>query len=42
MNGYRLAVDPDNGESFLIDEVVQKRSAIEEIATWLETHMKKV
>ena len=42
MNGYRLKVEPDDGESFLIDEVIQKRIPIEEIATWLEVHMKKI
>ena len=42
MNGYRLKVEPDIGESFLIDEVIQKRIPVEDIATWLETYMKKV
>ena len=42
MNGYRLQVEPDNGESFLIDEVIQKRIPIKDIATWLETKMQKV
>jgi death-on-curing protein len=42
MNGYRIKVEPDVGESFLIDEVIQKRIPIEDIATWLETYMKKV
>ena len=42
MNGYRLKVEADNGESFLIDEVIQKRFPIKDIATWLETYMQKV
>ncbi len=42
MNGYRLKVEPDNGESFLINKAIQKRIPIEDIATWLETYMKKV
>ena len=42
MNGYRLNVEADNGESFLIDEVIQKRIPIKDIATWLETYMQKV
>ena len=42
MNGYRIKVEPGIGESFLIDEVIQKRIPIEDIATWLETYMKKV
>ena len=39
MNGYRLNVDPDNGESFLINDVIQKRIPLEDIATWLEKRM---
>jgi death-on-curing protein len=42
MNGYRLKIEPDNGESFLIDEVIQKRIPIKDIATWLETYMQKI
>jgi len=42
MNGYRLGVKPDDGESFLIDHVIQKKIAIEDIASWLETGMKRV
>jgi len=42
MNGYRIEVKPDIGESFLIDEVIHKKAPVEDIATWLETCMKKV
>lgn len=42
MNGYRLKVESGSGESFLINEVIQKKVPIEDIATWLETHMKEV
>lgn len=42
MNGYRLSITPDDGESFLIDHVIQKRIAIEAIASWLESSMKSV
>ena len=42
MNRYRLSVNPDAGESFLIDQVIQKRATIEVIAAWLEDCMKKV
>ena len=42
MNGYRLKVDPDNGESFIIDRVIKKKIDIAEIASWLEKHMKAV
>ena len=42
MNGYRFSVRADEGEKFMIDQVIQKRTAIEDIATWLEGAMKKV
>lgn len=42
MNGYRLIVKPDDGESFLVEQVIQKRVTIEVIAAWLEGCMKKV
>ncbi len=42
MNGYRLKVDPDNGESFLINDVIKKKASIEIISQWIEKHMKKV
>jgi prophage maintenance system killer protein len=42
MNGYRLSVKADEGETFLVNHVIQKRMAIEDIATWLESRMKRV
>ena len=42
MNGYRLIVKPDDGETFLVEQVIQKRVTIEVIAAWLEGCMKKV
>ena len=42
MNGYRLKVDPDNGESFLVEEVIEKKADLNFIAIWLEKNMKKV
>lgn len=42
MNGYRLKVDADNRESFIIDRVIKAKADIEEIAKWLEKHMKAV
>ena len=42
MNGYRLEVEADDGESFLIDKAIQKRVQIEDIASWLETCMREV
>ena len=40
MNGYRLKVDPDNGESFMIEQVIKKKADINTISAWLEKHMK--
>jgi death-on-curing protein len=42
MNGYRLKVTADNGESFLIEKIIKDKVDIEVIATWLEKHMRKV
>lgn len=42
MNGYRLKVDADNGESFIIDRVIKNKADIEEIAVWLEKYMAAV
>jgi death-on-curing protein len=42
MNGFRLKVDADTGEEFIINEVIKKRAGIEIIATWLEKYMKAV
>lgn len=42
MNGYRLKVDADNGESFLINRVIKNKAEINEIADWLEKYMKVV
>jgi len=39
MNGYRLSVKADDGETFLVNQVIQERFAIEDIATWLESRM---
>ena len=42
MNGFRLVVDPDNGESFLIDRVIKAKAQLDEISQWLERHIKAV
>ncbi len=42
MNHYRLKVDADHGESFLINRVIKAKAEIEEIAGWLEGHMQRV
>ena len=42
MNGYRLTVKSDNGESFLIKKVIGQKANLDKIAAWLEKHMQKV
>lgn len=42
MNGFRLKVDADNGEEFMIETVIKKRASIEIISSWLEKSMQKV
>lgn len=42
MNGFRLKVDADNGESFIIKILIQKKASLEVISAWLEKHMKAV
>jgi len=42
MNGYRLRVNADDGESFLIGQVIQKGIGIDDIASWLESRMEEV
>jgi death-on-curing protein len=39
MNGFHLKVGADNGEGFLIKNVIGKKAPIDEIAAWLEKHM---
>jgi len=39
MNGYRLKVDTDNGEIFMIETVIKNKASIEVIAAWLEKHI---
>lgn len=42
MNGYRLKINADKGEAFIIDRVIKSKIDIEEIAAWLEKHMNRV
>ena len=41
MNGHRLTVKPDDGEFFMVEQVIQKKAGLEALATWLEGYMKK-
>jgi death-on-curing protein len=40
MNGYSLRVTADEGERFLIDRAIVGRAPLDEIASWLERHMR--
>ena len=42
MNGFRLSVRTDDGEMFLIENVIKDRATVEEIADWLEARMTEV
>ncbi len=42
MNGFRLKVTADNGENFIINELIKKKIPLDKIARWLEQHMKAV
>ncbi len=39
MNGYRLVVSADDGERFLIDQVIEARAALQVIVDWIEDHL---
>ncbi len=39
-NGYQLKVTANEGEKFLIQQVIEKKVGVPEIATWLEKHMR--
>jgi len=39
MNGYRLRTDANEGEAFIVDDVIGNRAEIETIASWLEARM---
>ncbi|MFC4613339.1 type II toxin-antitoxin system death-on-curing family toxin [Cellulomonas algicola] len=38
MNGYRLTVDPDEGDAFVRSVGGDEHLALEDIAAWLEAH----
>lgn len=39
MNGYRVEVSSDAGETFIVDRVINEHLGIDEIATWLGARM---
>lgn len=42
MNGFKLKVDADNGEAFIIERLIKKKADLDEITAWLEKFMKSV
>ena len=41
-NGFRIKVEPDNGESFIKSNIIKNKVELKFIAKWLEDHMTKV
>jgi death-on-curing protein len=39
LNGFALRTTADDAEAFLIDEVIQARTPLPQIATWIEEHI---
>lgn len=42
INGYRLHLKADAGEKFIVEEVIRKNCDLNEIASWLEIHLKEI
>lgn len=42
MNRYRLKVTPDNGETFLINRVINAKADLVEITEWIEKYSKSI
>ena len=42
MNGHKLVVNADKGESFLIQRVIEAKADLTEITGWLEKYMKQI
>lgn len=40
LNGYRLRLDPDMAEQFIVDEVIGRHVELSGIAAWLEQSMR--
>ncbi len=41
MNGFRLVVDSDSGEAFLLERIISGKADLSEITSWLESKMKE-
>jgi death-on-curing protein len=39
LNGFQLHATADEAEAFLIEDVIQSRAPVDEIAAWIEAHI---
>lgn len=39
INGYKLKVSANDGESFIIQKIIKQKADIQTITEWLESHM---
>lgn len=42
LNGYALTVTPDEGEHFVVRHLIAGKAELEEVATWLEQHLRSL
>jgi len=42
MNGFALRAATDDAEAFLIDKVIKARASAQQIADWIEAHLRPV
>jgi death-on-curing protein len=42
LNGFRVVVDADSAERFLIDDVIASHVPLERIVAWLEAHLESL
>ena len=40
VNGFRLVLNAEDGETFIVRKIIQGKADLEAIAQWLESHMK--
>jgi len=40
LNGFPLRVTADDAETFLVDEVIEGRASVQQIAAWIEAHIR--
>ena len=42
LNGYSIKVSADEGDKFIVEQLIVKKLELAEIASWIEKHVKKV